>query len=95
MGRFVLRPLKLSNSMTTPAGTLVAIPASAAHRDEIYHPNPEEFDGFRFAMLCEEEGDPMTNRRYQAVSVSNEHLPLDWADTLSARACTPNGEYQT
>ena len=83
--------------MTTPAGTLVAIPASAAHRDEIYHPNPEEFDGFRFAMLREEKGDPMTNRRYQAVSASNEHLPLDWGQAFLPEfsACTPNGEYQT
>jgi cytochrome P450 len=75
MGRFVLRPLKLSNGMTLPAGTLIAVPASATHRDEIYHTNPEEFDGFRFAKLREEEGDPMTNR-YQAVSTSNEHLPF-------------------
>ena len=75
MGRFVLRPLKLSDGMTLPAGTLIAVPASATHKDEIYHTNPEEFDGFRFAKLREEEGDPMTNR-YQAVSTSNEHLPF-------------------
>jgi hypothetical protein len=39
MGRLVLRPLKLSNGMTIPARTLVAILASATHRDEISYPN--------------------------------------------------------
>ena len=77
MGRLVLRPLKLSNGTTIPAGTLLAIPASATHRDEIYLSNPEEFDGFRFAKL-RKEGDsegPMASG-YQAVSTSNEHLPF-------------------
>jgi cytochrome P450 len=73
MGRLVLRPLKLSNGMTIPAGTLVAIPSSATHRDEITYPNPDEFDGFRFAKLREDEGDTMTSR-YQAVSTSSENL---------------------
>ena len=75
MGRLALRPLKLSNDMTIPAGTLVAIPASATHRDEISYPNPDEFDGFRFAKLREAEGDTTTSR-YQAVSASNEHVPF-------------------
>ncbi|KAI0277137.1 cytochrome P450 [Russula aff. rugulosa BPL654] len=74
MSRLVLRPLKLSNGMTIPVGTLVAIPASATHRDEISYPNPDEFDGFRFAKLREDEGDTVTNR-YQAVSTSNENVP--------------------
>jgi cytochrome P450 len=73
MGRLVLRPLKLSNGMTIPARTLVAIPASATHRDEISYPNPDEFDGFRFAKLCEDERDTGTNR-YKAVSTSNENV---------------------
>jgi cytochrome P450 len=75
MSRLVLRPLKLSNGMTIPAGTLVAIPASATHRDEISYPNPDEFDGFRFAKLRDDEGDTATNK-YQAVSTSNENLPF-------------------
>ena len=73
MGRLVLRPLKLSNGMTIPAGTLAAIPASATHRDEISYPNPDEFDGFRFAKLHEDEGDTMTSR-YQTISTSGENV---------------------
>ena len=77
MNRLALRPLKLSNGMTIPAGTLVSIPASATHRDEISYPNPDEFDGFRFAKLREDEGDTMTSR-YQAVSTSSENLAFGY-----------------
>jgi len=73
MSRLVLRPLTLSNGMTIPAGTLVSIPASATHRDETSYPNPDEFDGFRFAKLREDEGDTMTSR-YQTVSTSSENV---------------------
>jgi len=73
MSRLALRPLELSNGMTIPAGTLVAIPASATHRDESTYSNPDEFDGFRFTKFREEEGDTLAGR-YQTVSPSSEHL---------------------
>jgi cytochrome P450 len=73
MSRLALRPLTLSNGMTIPAGTLVAIPASATHRDEITYPNPDESDGFRFAKLRENEGDTITSG-YQSVSTSSENV---------------------
>jgi len=75
MIRLALRPLKLSNGMTIPAGTLVAVPASATQTDERFYSNPDEFDGFRFARLREREGSTTTSR-YQAVSTSSEHLPF-------------------
>ena len=75
MTRLALCPFTFSNGVTVPAGTYVSIPASATHRDEIIYPNPEEFDGFRFAKLRESEGDTTTNR-YQSVSPSSEHLPF-------------------
>ncbi|KAF8467566.1 cytochrome P450 [Russula ochroleuca] len=71
--RLALRPFTFSNGMTVPAGTIVSIPASAIHTDERIYPNPDEFDGFRFAKLCESEGDT-TASRYQSVSPSSEHL---------------------
>jgi len=73
MSRLALRPFTFSNGVTVPAGTLVAVPASAAHKDERIFPNPEEFDGFRFAKLRESEGDTAIGR-YQTVSVSSEQL---------------------
>ncbi|KAI0000302.1 cytochrome P450 [Russula vinacea] len=71
--RLALRQFTFSNGVTVPAGTLVSVPASAIHTDERIYPNANEFDGFRFANLCESEGDTMTSR-YQSVSPSSEHL---------------------
>jgi cytochrome P450 len=76
MTRLARRPFTFSNGVTVPAGTLISTPASAAHRDERILPNPDKFDGFRFAKLRESEGDTVTTSRYQAVSASNEHLPF-------------------
>ncbi|KAH9992079.1 cytochrome P450 [Russula vinacea] len=73
MNRLTLRPFTFSNGVTVPAGTLVSIPAGAAHRDERNYPNAVEFDGFRFAELRENVGDTMASR-YQSVSPSSEHL---------------------
>jgi cytochrome P450 len=73
MSRLALRPFTFSNGMTIPAGALVAVPASAAHRDERTFPNPDEFDGFRFAKLRESEGSDTTSR-YQVISTSTEQL---------------------
>ncbi len=77
MNRLALRPFTFSNGVTVPAGTLVAIPASAAHKDERIYPNPDEFDGFRFAKLRESEGRNATGNTtggYQVISTSSEHL---------------------
>ena len=73
MRRLALRPFTFSNGVTVPAGTVVGVPVSATHTDEEIYPNPDEFDGFRFAKLREREGDKMTSR-YQAVFTSSEHL---------------------
>ena len=73
MPRLVLRPFTFSNGVTVPAGTLVSIPASATHRDERIYPNPDEFDGFRFAKLRESEGNRMASG-YQTVSSSSKQL---------------------
>jgi len=73
VSRVALRPFTFSNGVTVPAGTLVSIPASATHRDERIYPDPDTFDGFRFAKLRESEGDTTTSR-YQVVSPSSEHL---------------------
>jgi hypothetical protein len=88
MGRLALRPLKLSNGMTIPVGTLVSIPISATHRDETAYPNPDVFDGFRFAKLREDYGETLTSR-YQAVSTSSEHVTFGigkhtWSTVLAS-----------
>ncbi len=73
MSRLALRPFTFSNGVTVPAGTEIAFPSSAAHKDERVFTNPDVFDGFRFAKLRESEGDE-TNNRYQTVTTSHEQL---------------------
>ncbi len=69
----MLRPFTFSNGVTVPAGTNVAFPSSAAHRDERVFTNPDVFDGLQFAKLRESEGDILKNR-YQTVSTCHERL---------------------
>ena len=75
MTRLALVPFTFSNGVTIPAGTQVSLPGSATHTDEKIYPNPDEFDGFRFAKPQESEGDAsaVTNRR-QMISISPEYL---------------------
>ncbi len=79
LNRVALRPFTFSNGVTVPAGTLVSVPASVVHTDEEIYPNPEGFDGFRFAKLRERDGDdamPVTG--YQASSTSWDHLDFGY-----------------
>ncbi|KAH9036349.1 cytochrome P450 [Lactarius pseudohatsudake] len=70
--RIALRPFTFSNGVTVPAGTLVAVPSAAVHMDGEIYPNPEEFDGFRFAKLRERDGVAVAG--HQATSTSAEYL---------------------
>jgi cytochrome P450 len=71
--RLALRPFTFSNGVTIPAGTMVALPLFAIHRDEEIYPDAHKFDGFRFSKLRENEGDA-TAARHQMVAVSAEYL---------------------
>jgi len=73
MTRLVLRPFTFSNGVTIPAGTHIAVPASATHTDERIYENPNEFDGFRFAKLRESEGYAVRGR-HQVISTSADNL---------------------
>jgi cytochrome P450 len=72
VARLTLRPFTFSNGVTVPAGTLIAAPATAIHADGEIYPNPEDFDGFRFAKLREDDGVPVVGQ--QSTSTSAEYL---------------------
>lgn len=72
MGRLALRPFTFSNGVTVPAGTTVVAPLSAVHTDGGLYPNPEGFDGFRFARLRECDG----GSRHLAGTTSTAHMPF-------------------
>ena len=71
--RLALRPFTFSNGVTIPAGTLVVLPLRAIHTDGEIYSNPQEFDGFRFSKLREQEGDAAV-AKHQIISTSAEHL---------------------
>jgi len=70
--RLALRPFTFSNGVTVPAGTLIAVSGTDIHADGEIYTNPEEFDGFRFARLREQDGDAVV--KHQALSTSGDHL---------------------
>lgn len=70
MARLALRPFTFSNGVTVPANTVIAAPATAIHTDRENYPNPDEFDGFRFAKLREHDG----VSGQQITSTSADHL---------------------
>ncbi|KAF8271106.1 cytochrome P450 [Lactarius quietus] len=74
--RLALRPFTFSNGITVPPGTLVGLPGGVVHRDGEIYPNPEEFDGFRFAKLRERDVDAVA--RHQALSTSVDHLTFGY-----------------
>ena len=76
VNRIALRPFTFSNGVTVPAGTVIAAPSDIIHRDGEIYPNPEEFDGFRFAKLRESDGFALP--RHQATSTSVEYLPFGY-----------------
>jgi cytochrome P450 len=76
MNRLAHRPFTFSNGVTVPAGTLIVVPGGPTHRDGEIYPNPDEFDGFRFAKLRERDGDAVA--RHQALSTSVDHLTFGY-----------------
>ena len=45
----VLRPFTFSNVVTTPAGTLLALPHHSVRTDEEIYPNVHEIENFQFS----------------------------------------------
>ena len=74
--RLAIRPFTFSNGVTVPAGTLIATPSTAVHRDGEIYPNPKNFDGFRFTQLRERNGVPVAGQ--QATSTSAQYLTFGY-----------------
>ena len=73
--RLALRPFTFSNGMTAPAGTIVGAPLSAIHTDGEIYTRPDEFDGFRFAKLREQDEGDMASK-HQMGTTSTTHAPF-------------------
>ena len=74
LSRLALRPFTFSNGVTVPAGTVIGAPVGAIHMNGEIYPNPEEFDGFRFAELRKHDG----ASGLQSTSTSAEYLTFGY-----------------
>jgi hypothetical protein len=68
--RKVLKSMKLSNGIELPVGTSLAASAGCVSRDAEIWEKPNEFDGFRFHKLRQQEGE----EKYQFTSVNQDAL---------------------
>ena len=72
--RLALRPFSFSNSMTIPAGTLLALPLHSVYADEEIYPNAQSLTAVWFFRLREKEGDDVLAARHQLVTSPPELL---------------------
>ncbi|EPQ50638.1 cytochrome P450 [Gloeophyllum trabeum ATCC 11539] len=71
MGRLALKDFVFSDGTFIPAGTMVSVAAGPMHHDDDVYANANEFDGFRFANIREEEGQ---GTKHQMVSTTTEYV---------------------
>jgi cytochrome P450 len=71
VNRKMLQPITLSNGVTLPKGTSVAVSAACASKDPAIFENPEEFDGFRYHNLRQKEEN---DAKYQFATIGSDAL---------------------
>lgn len=69
--RKVKKPITLHDGIVIPPGSRLSVPLAEINLDPEIYPEPERFDGFRFAKLRQEPG--MENR-HQFVTTSLNHM---------------------
>lgn len=74
MVRKALKDFTFSNGTTIPKGTFVCAASRPIHRDEEHYPNPDAFDGFRFADMRLSEAESV---KHQLVSIQSNVLVCD------------------
>ncbi|KAF5369084.1 hypothetical protein D9758_002904 [Tetrapyrgos nigripes] len=57
MHRLTLKEFTFSDGTTVPAGTIIAVASNAVHHDQSKYSKPYEFDGFRYSLMREEDGE--------------------------------------
>lgn len=71
MSRLTTADLLLSDDLLIPKGTMIVIPAHSINMDPAIFPEPEKFDGFRFAKL---RARPGNENKYQFVTTGAESV---------------------
>ncbi|TFK66492.1 cytochrome P450 [Pluteus cervinus] len=69
--RRAVKDYTFSDGTIIPAGQYVGLPAQVIHADRNNYPNPEKFEGFRFADLRDSDSESL---KHQAVSSGLDHI---------------------
>ncbi|KAK8002967.1 hypothetical protein PG989_002686 [Apiospora arundinis] len=70
--RVARKDFRFRDGTVIPKGCRIGVPTIAIHQDAALYPKPDEFDGFRFSKLCEE--DPGNTTRHGAASTGLDYL---------------------
>jgi cytochrome P450 len=73
MNRRARNPFTFSDGTVIPRNAFVSVAADHTHRSEDNYSNPNEFNGFRFSDMPEEEGE---GSKYQMVALGTNHMPF-------------------
>ena len=73
MARKAMKDVTLSDGTFIPKGTLVVAAAYPMHHDDSNYVDASVFDPFRFARMCEEEGQ---GTKHQFVHTSTKYIPF-------------------
>ncbi|TFK45956.1 cytochrome P450 [Heliocybe sulcata] len=71
MSRLALQDFVFSDGTFIPKGTVLQVAAGPLHHDDAVYPRANDFDGFRFANIREEEGE---GTRHQMVATTTEYV---------------------
>jgi len=72
--RRVVQDYTFSNGITVPVGAEVTVPLMAIHLDEKIYQNANEFNGFRFGSMRNQNPEAEPNAKYEAANTSAEFL---------------------
>jgi len=78
MMRKTAKPFTFSNGMVVPRGTMIYAASDPVHLDSAIYPNADQFGGFRFERLADQDSPQFDNNdvgsRYQLVATSADYL---------------------
>ncbi|KAG7090375.1 hypothetical protein E1B28_009494 [Marasmius oreades] len=62
MHRKALKEFTFSNGTSVPAGTILAVAVNAVHHDDAIYPNANNFNGYRFSSIREQQGESIKHQ---------------------------------
>ncbi|XXH01261.1 hypothetical protein Hte_007615 [Hypoxylon texense] len=76
--RIITEDWRLSDGFVIPAHTTIGVPAQAIAMDPKLYPDPETFDGLRFAKLRQTTDDPATKGKAQFVAANPQSMAFGY-----------------